>query len=297
MPTNFIDHGNYECFATNVYGNHSQNISVEMHCKAILCKHNNIFNFYAVPPVVTTNRSEYDLNANTYDSVTFTCQAFALPEPQLIWIGAGGVLNNRCVGGTLSINENFGEAALDYTEFYSFRDFSEELGSGANPGFIVRNCIINITRDTDASPFPVTTSTLTIYDLHLMESAKFVCIGDNGIDKLPNISSSTVISLTLDGNLQFIINIVTIFVGSPYFIQRPKSIPNLREGDEAMYTCSVISKTPVTFTWYFNGINIQILDLQVIINQSVPDNYVNNSTLTITDIQVHLILLNDLLGT
>ena len=149
-----------------------------------------------VPPIVTTTNSTYNLNANIYDKVTLTCQAFGNPEPQLIWVGKNGILNDKCIGGTL--DGYFGEAAIDYSEFYNFSDFSDDFG--VDPSNLSISCSINITRNESASPFPITMSTLTIFDLHLLKSTNFVCIGDNGIDKLPNRSSRTLISLMLNGN-------------------------------------------------------------------------------------------------
>ena len=135
--------------------------------------------------------------------VSLTCRATGNPEPQVIWINRGGVLNNNCSGGML--DSTFGEAALDYESFYNnLTDFDhlfvrEVMGEAPEMGSVRRNC--SITFYTDHTPLPVTVSVLTIRDLHLLESATFVCVAENGVENLLNTSEVASVELMIDGEL------------------------------------------------------------------------------------------------
>ena len=115
------------------------------------------------------------------------------------------------------LNEAFGEAALDHTAFDTnnlFPSTAAPTPIGEAPEVIGprENCSIQVFIDT--SGLPVTTSELTIMDIHLLESETFVCVAENGVDNLLNTSESASIKLELDGqciNFIHMINFLIVF--------------------------------------------------------------------------------------
>ena len=156
---------------------------------------------FLVPPIVTADKSAYNADITVQSKVTLRCEALGNPEAQIIWVGEGGVLNNKCTGGALS--DNFGEAALDYMNFYdNFHDFSGDLGvNSPDIASIPNDCSIDIIRDNTTNGLLRTVSLLTISDLNLEESSIFICVGDNGIMKLSDDSHRAVIMLNIYGKM------------------------------------------------------------------------------------------------
>ena len=143
------------------------------------------------------------INTNVEQTVSLMCRASGNPEPQVIWINRGGVLNDNCSGGML--DSAFGEAALDYNTFYNnLTDFDhlfvrEVMGEAPEAGRVRNNCSISIY--IDHTSLPVTVSVLTIRDLHLLESATFVCVAENGVENLLNTSEAASVQLMIDSEL------------------------------------------------------------------------------------------------
>ena len=159
-----------------------------------------VLSIHAVPPNVTTPEKNKVVNINAQQSVTLICRATGNPQPQVLWINKRGPLNNNCSGGML--NEAFGEAALDHAAFDTNNLFPPEAAPtaiGEAPEVIGprENCSIQVFIDN--SSLPVTTSELTIMDIHMLESETFVCVAENGVDNLLNTSESASIKLELDG--------------------------------------------------------------------------------------------------
>ena len=211
--------------------------------------------FQLVPPSVTTPEKNKVVNTNAQQSVTLICRATGNPQPQILWINKRGPLNNNCSGGML--NEAFGEAALDHNAFNTTNLLQPEASPvGEAPEIIGArgNCSIQVFIDT--SGLPVTTTELTIMDIHLLESETFVCVAENGVDNLLNTSESASIKLELDG--EFTCELINSFfafsslIGSPFIQRKPAKVQNLLEGQDAVFVCTAVDQTNMTITWMRN---------------------------------------------
>ena len=135
------------------------------------------------------------INTNIIKQVNLHCQAEANPESQIIWFGEGGVLNDEC-GGEGALANTFGEAALDYDQFYS-GNAEDDITNG----YVPRSCEIQITRDDSVEGVFVTTSNLTLRELDLesIQSTSFLCIAENDVPDLIGIKQYVKLVLELEG--------------------------------------------------------------------------------------------------
>ena len=138
-----------------------------------------------------------EVNVNIQKEVSFHCESVGNPEPQIIWLGDGGILNNNC-GTQGSLGDNFGEAALDYDQFYS-----GNAQDNIADGYVPKNCEIQITRDDSVEGIVTTNSTLIIRELDLenIQSTSFRCIAENNVVNLLGVTKHVKIVLKLEGTL------------------------------------------------------------------------------------------------
>lgn len=150
-------------------------------------------NTIIVPPIMETSTPMIKVNTNVEKEVSFSCKAFGNPQPQVIWIGENGVLNDDCNG---ELNSVFGEAAFDYDEFYENIVFNDPTP------YIPQNCEILISTDPAVTEGPqTTTSVLTIKDLHSesINYTSFRCFGENGISNMIQEKEFVTVELELEG--------------------------------------------------------------------------------------------------
>lgn len=111
-------------------------------------------------------------------------------------------MNDNCSGGML--DAVFGEAALDTnSDFYdNLTNFDHLFGVGEAPEIEAHsNCSISLMVDETA--LPVTVSVLKLMRLDVLESATFVCVGENGVTNLLNTSESVTIELVIHSKFKF----------------------------------------------------------------------------------------------
>lgn len=137
------------------------------------------------------------VNTNVMKEVTFNCTAYGNPQPQVIWVSEGGVLNDKCnTEGELS--QVFGgEAALDYDD-----DFMIEVPIDPLNGYLPQSCEIQIIKGADNAAEPQTTTTLLIIkrlDSESITSTDFTCIGENNVINMIEEKKFVKATLELEG--------------------------------------------------------------------------------------------------
>ena len=150
---------------------------------------------------MTVPSTVVEVNVNIQNEVSLYCEAEGNPEPQIIWLGDGGILNDDCeIQGSHS--DAFGEAAFDYDQFYS----------GDAPidaeGYIPKNCEIKITRDDSVEGVLVTNSTLILRELNQesIQLTSFRCIAENNVANILGVTKYVKIVLKLEGKMIVILN-------------------------------------------------------------------------------------------